>query len=123
MAALTVPPMSKVTQQNKSRDKIPVIDPRLSISSSKVPPLISVFVDVLSDVIASLTASTPYCFGDAAAEQGAILFPKCSALHDSECNAQDAQAAHARSFNFNFQAVEAQARPSLLRAGAHQNGL
>ncbi len=56
VVAATVPPMAKVTLQNKSRDKIPVIDPRLSISSSKVPPLISMFVDALSDVVISLGA-------------------------------------------------------------------
>ncbi len=50
LAAVTVQLMAKVTPPNKSRDKIPVIDPLLSISSSKVQPLISVFVDVLSDV-------------------------------------------------------------------------
>ncbi len=43
MAAVTVPPMAKVTQQNKSRNMIPVIDPQLSISSWKVLPLRSVF--------------------------------------------------------------------------------
>ncbi len=56
MAAVTVPPMAKVTLQEKSRDKIPVIDPRLRISSSKVQPLISMFVDALSDVVSSLGA-------------------------------------------------------------------
>ncbi len=61
MAALTVPPMAKVTLPNKSRDKIPVIDPRLRISSSKGPPLISVFVDVLSDGFTSLRAL--HCVG------------------------------------------------------------
>jgi hypothetical protein len=54
MAAVTVPPMAKVTPPNKSRDEIPVIDPRLRISSSKVPLLISMFVDALSDVVSSL---------------------------------------------------------------------
>jgi hypothetical protein len=56
MAAVTVPPMAKVTPQNKSRGMIPVIAPRLSISSSKVPPLISMFVDALSDVVSCLGA-------------------------------------------------------------------
>jgi hypothetical protein len=42
------------------------------------------------------TASAPSCFGDTAAEQGAILFSKCHALHDSQYYAQAAQAAHAR---------------------------
>jgi hypothetical protein len=53
MAAVTVPPMAKVTPPNKS---IPVIDPRLRISSSKVPPLIFMFVDALSNVISSVGA-------------------------------------------------------------------
>jgi hypothetical protein len=48
--------MAKVTPPIKSRDKIPVIDPRLRISSSKVPPFISMFVDALSDVVFSLGA-------------------------------------------------------------------
>ncbi len=56
LAVVTVPPMAKVTQQNKSRDKIPVNDQLLLISSFKVLPLISVFVDVLSDVVTSLRA-------------------------------------------------------------------
>ena len=56
MAAVTVPPMAKVTPLNKSRDMIPVIDPRLRISSSKVPPLIFMFVDALSNVISSVGA-------------------------------------------------------------------
>jgi hypothetical protein len=43
MAVVTVLPMAKVTPPNKSRDMIHVIDPRLSISSSKVPPRISMF--------------------------------------------------------------------------------
>jgi hypothetical protein len=55
-AAMVVPPMAKVTPPNKSLDKKPVIDLRLSISSSKVLPPISVFVDVLSDVVTSLLA-------------------------------------------------------------------
>ena len=61
MAAVTVPPMAKVTPPIK-RDTLPVIDPQLSICytkvlpSSKVPPLISVFVDVLSDVVTSFRA-------------------------------------------------------------------
>jgi hypothetical protein len=50
---VTVPPIAKVTPPNKSRDMIPVIDPRLCISSFKVQPLISVFVDALSDVVSS----------------------------------------------------------------------
>ena len=53
MTAVTVPPMAKVTLPNKSRDMIPVIDPRLRISSSKVLPLISMFIDALSDVVSS----------------------------------------------------------------------
>ncbi len=61
MAAVTVPPMAKVTLPIKSRDMIPVIDPRLSISSSKVPPLISMFVDVLSDVVSNLGALHGVC--------------------------------------------------------------
>ncbi len=56
MAAVTVPPMAKVTPLNKSRDMIPFIDSRLRISSSKVPPLISMFVDALSEVVSSLGA-------------------------------------------------------------------
>ncbi len=49
-----MPPMVKVTLPNKSQDMIPVIDPRLRISSFKVPPFISVFVDALSEVVSSL---------------------------------------------------------------------
>jgi hypothetical protein len=48
-----VTPMAKVTPPNKS---IPVIDPRLCISSSKVPPLIFMFVDALSNFISSVGA-------------------------------------------------------------------
>ncbi len=56
MAAVTVPPMAKVTPPNKLRDIISVIDPRLCIRSSKVHPLISAYVDALSDVVTSLGA-------------------------------------------------------------------
>ncbi len=51
-----MPPMAKVTPPNKSRDMIPVIDPRLHISCSKVQPLISMFIDALIDVVSSLEA-------------------------------------------------------------------
>ncbi len=55
MAAVTVPPMAKVTPPKKSRDMTQVIDPRLGIGSSKVPPLLPMF-DALSDVVPSLGA-------------------------------------------------------------------
>jgi hypothetical protein len=50
-----------VTLPKKSRDKRPVIDPRLRITSSKVPPLIFVFVYALSDVVSSVGAL--HCVG------------------------------------------------------------
>ncbi len=50
MAALTVLPMAKVIPPNKSRGMIPFIYQQLSISS------ISMFIDVLSDIVTSLRA-------------------------------------------------------------------
>jgi hypothetical protein len=105
---LTVPQMAKVTPPNKSRDKIPVFDPRLRINFSKVSPLISIFVDVLGDVVTSLralTASTPSCFGDATAEQGAKLFP-IAALYMTPTVTGSSSGTRSP-----FQAVDSQARP------------
>jgi hypothetical protein len=47
------PPPFKVTLQNKSRDKIPVIDPRLLINSSKVMPRLSTLLEVHRDIVYS----------------------------------------------------------------------
>ncbi len=78
MAAVTVPPMAKLTLPIK-RDMLPVIDPQLLEGAAFLEgaaPSIHVRsargLVMLFSVAGPSTASAPSCIGDATAEQGEL---------------------------------------------------
>ena len=74
------------------------VHPRCHLSYSCLSTRMNARLVMLFPVSGPSTASAPSCLGDDCAEQGAIHFSGSCALRDCQCNAQAAQAAHARRF-------------------------